>query len=399
MAMSSALSFRTLFALVPVLVLALLIANAVHVLDDSKANLAQFLDAAGFSKVTLATKADEEGQPSATAADWLTEKVEFLEKKLTLGRLGPVGVILLIWTSMTLLITIEQSLNRLFEAPRARGFGRRVVGYWAVVTLVPIVVSAAAYLATSASKALAPVPVLGIVVTVAGWVGNFIVGLIVLALVYQIMPNTTTRFRASLGGALVALPLWLVAKWAFGVYVLKFVGSGSLYATLGLLPLFLFWMNLSWLIFLFGGQLAYVLANLSRMEAAELAGKIIVGPTERLAGLLVVAREYLAGNGAVPVRQIVDQLALPEETVHKILDQLTAMGVLGIAGNVAKPAYVLLRPPEKIVVLEIMKVLPPDDVPLSPGLDPQLAEAISRVRGRTRDALGQYHLADALCQR
>lgn len=77
--------------------------------------------------------------------------------------------------------------------------------------------------------------------------------------------------------------LWLVAKWGFAIYVTKLVGTGNLYGALGLLPLFLIWLNLSWLLFLFGAELANAAANLDTMNLEEQAGRTMLGPSDVLA--------------------------------------------------------------------------------------------------------------------
>ena len=118
MAMSAALSFRTVFAMIPVLVLALLVLKTVGALEDSKRSLRNFLDASGFGQIAAAHQggptADPDTAESATQpvetvnlADRLEEIVTEVEGKLTFERIGPVGGVLFIWTALTLLTTLE----------------------------------------------------------------------------------------------------------------------------------------------------------------------------------------------------------------------------------------------------------------------------------------------------
>ena len=136
MAMSAALSFRTIFNLIPILVLAILVMKSVGVLQDSKDSLRKLLDTAGFSQIRLlddssseaAKLQDQTTLPSDTrnsAADEIMNLVENVENQLTFSRVGPVGIALLIWTSVTLLTTIERSLNRIYEARASRGVFRQ----------------------------------------------------------------------------------------------------------------------------------------------------------------------------------------------------------------------------------------------------------------------------------
>jgi membrane protein len=338
-----------------------------------------------------------------TAADWIMSAVESVQSKLTLGRIGPIGLIVLIWTALTLLTTVEQSLNRIFEAPRSRPFLKRMLLYWSAVTLVPLIIAAAGYAADVAANALHNMPVLHFIVSVAGGVSNFVVGLIALGVIYKVMPNTRTHFRASAGGAFVAMILWVIVGWGFAIYVRKLVGPGNIYGTLGLLPLSLFWLNLVWLIFLFGAQLSFTWANLRRMEAAELARTITVGPVELLAGALVVARHYASGSGPIAFDQIVNNLGLPGQTVHQIMQHLISLGLVYPVEQANEDQtdqkYLLAEPTEKISVLAVTAFLPASDTQMQTQcFDPWVAKRVAQVERRLRSKLGDYTLADVLAE-
>jgi len=413
-AMAAALSFRTIFALVPALVLILVISNAVHVTEGDQRWLLAALDAAGFERILVVEEAsggtagaapEETSQEGAaapddrTAADVIIDVVDRVQEKLTLGRIGPLGVLLLIWTTLTLLTTIEQSLNRVFEAPRSRPFFRRILMYWAAVTLVPIVLLVANYLRDQAAGALENAPVMGPLVAFAGWAGNFIVGVVVLGVVYKLMPNTRVRFRAAASGAVITLALWLLAKSGFQLYRSAFVRTGNvnIYGALGLLPLSLFWLYVSWLVFLFGAQIAHTGANLRRLESAELAQKITVGPADVLAGALAVATPHADGKGPVAFGHIERQLGIPDAIVHKIMDALVALGIVCAVQGDAGDAYVMAKPLDKIPVLEVMEFLPEDNGRARAVVaDPGLRRTVARIKERIGSATGSYTLADVL---
>ena len=80
-----------------------------------------------------------------------------------------------------------------------------------------------------------------------------------LVLLYKLMPNTQVRWRPALWGAFVAAGLAEASKWGFGLYVSQALPYLKLYGAIGLVPLFLFWLYLGWLIILFGLELAYTL--------------------------------------------------------------------------------------------------------------------------------------------
>lgn len=405
MAMSSALSFRTVFALVPVLVLVGLALKTGGALGQAKHRVREFIVERAFSHIVQSGPASTQpasgaaSQPGAVnLADKIEDTITQAEKKLTFGTVGPVGVVVLIWSALTLLTTIERSLNRVFDAPRSRSLGRRLLLYWSAVTLGPIALATAIYLGGKLAEAFASAPGVSWLFGAAGWAGPVLIGILLLAALYKLMPNTHVSFRSAVGGAVVAVPVWLLAKWAFGLYVASLVGRPTVYGALGLLPLFLFWLNLSWLIFLFGAQLAHTAASLSRMQSAELAEGIMLGPWELLAAAVAVAQAYRNALGPTSFRDVREKLNLPSEAVRRILDRLAEEGVICPVDAHPGRAYVLARPAEKIPVLEFLGAGGRRGEPPWQAYHDSVAQALKKLGGLTQDALGTVTLADLIAE-
>ncbi|KPJ54857.1 MAG: hypothetical protein AMS16_04470, partial [Planctomycetes bacterium DG_58] len=374
----------------------------------TKAGIEKLLKAVGLDQIVISERAKtppgqrttpETQQPAKVVklADTIQRLVARVERKLTLGRIGPVGVLLLIWAVLTLLTTMERSLNRIFGARRVRSLGRRVLLYWSVVTLGPLLLVTAGYLGAAATQVLQDIPVVSWVLATVGWVGPIVVEIAFLAAVYKLMPNTHVKFNAAVGGAAVAIPLWLIAKWAFGLYVYNLVGKGSLYGTLGLLPLFLLWLNLSWLLFLFGATLAHTAANLAEMQADEESERFVLTPSVLLAATAAVAGPYLAGSGPVPLEQVAARLRLTSAAAERLLDPLIEMHILSRVDAEDARAYLLARPAEKIPIPELMAVDEPKGAAgVRRRYPTEIAETVARFESHTRDALTGLTLADLL---
>ena len=411
MAMSAALSFRTIFALIPLLVLAFLVLKSVGVLEDGKRGMEQFLEASGFAQIAVMEPLDATATAPSEAAEAETTKVinvakeieatvARVEEKLTFERIGPIGGVLLIWTALTLLTTVERSLNRIFQAPRSRAFGRRVLLYWSAVTLGPVAMVAAAYVGRDLISKFENTPGISWLLVSIGWTGPILVGILALSALYALMPNTTVRYRAALGGAVIAVPLWVVAKWAFALYVQRLVVTGNLYGVLGVVPLFLMWLNLSWLIFLFGAELAHTAANLSTMQQTERAEKIVLGPSDVLAAALAILQPYAADRGLATFDDVVARLRLPSESVRWLIDQLVGRGLVCATDDEHKVRYALVRPPERVPVIEILRLGDPRGGPVGAGsyID-EIARPIAEVQSGPRASLAHVTLADVLQDR
>jgi membrane protein len=407
-AMSAALSFRTIFTMIPAIVLALLILKSVGMLEDSRSSLHEMLAKTGISQIVISEPAaDVDVKGDSTPEDRtlnVAEEIERIvanvESKLTVNRVGPVGVVLLIWTALTLITTLERSLNRIFGASRSRSIPRRMLMYWSVLTLGPLVLMATSYLGGRAVSAFAAAPGASFLLAIFGWMGPILVDILVVAAIYKLLPNTHVKYRAALGGAMISVPIWLVAKWGFAVYIVKLVGGGNLYGALGLLPLFLLWVNLSWLIFLFGAQVSHTAANLERMRRVERADQRTYTPVDLLAGAIAVAVPYGRGQGPVSAELLIDKLNLPIEAIHRLVERLERSGVLCRVdrGDDAEDRYVLAKPPTEIRLLDVVGLdagdLTRDD---GAGYDRNLAASVSAISESCfHPALGKLSLADAL---
>ncbi len=420
--MSAALCYRTLFALIPTLVLAFLVLQSLGVTRDVRQDVHRLLESAGFAEIAITQPASEAATAEANAppatgssdeqgVERLSEKLEELilniQQKLTVGALGPISVLLLIWAAVGLLTAVETSLNRVFEATSSRSHLRRLVLYWSVITLVPIAVAAAFTLAGKLVGMLesnAAVSGLGKVII---YLFPIAISMLLLALVYMLMPNTRVPFRYALLAAVLAVPLWAGAEKLFAIYVQR-VAHNSLYGTLGLIPLFLVWLNVCWLIFLCAAQHAYVAANLALLERRAAASRLVLGAWDVLAAAIAIAKPFQAGAGPVARESLTTSLNVSEVEAQALIDRLCTSNIICPVQG-AEESYVLARPAERIAVRDVLVAASPaaaTAVPSGvaaggpaaaaehPRWSPAIVAAIAVVETRADEVLARLTLAD-----
>ncbi len=404
LAMSSALSFRTIFALVPILVLGFLLLKSVGV--DTKQFLWDFTRESGLSEIVYEPR-EREGEPTdestetsgpgrVSLTDHLESLIEDVEGQLTLGRMGPIGVLLLVWTALTLLTTMERSLNRVFEAPKSRSLGRRILLYWSAVTLGPLVLFTAGYLGRRAMGTGRTVPFISWAIASVGWAGPIVVGVVLLGLLYKVMPNTHVRFRSAISGAVVAAPVWLLARWAFSLYV-QHVGKQSFYGAMGLIPLFLMWLNLSWWIFLFGAALAHSTATVVRGVSAGRLEDRFFGPWDLLGTVVAIARASVMNPGPVHIASASVALGLSEQSTEELLSRLIAAKLVVRVADDEANEYLLAKSPERMLVSEVLQIaaLGGPDTP-SRRCAAEVVRAVSQVRKKSESALQNMTVAEII---
>jgi len=185
---------------------------------------------------------------------------EFVSR--TAGLTGA-GTLFLIVTSILLMATIEKSFNRIWRVSSSRRLTSRLVTYWAVLTLGPMLMGASLALTSylAALPLLAPEVVRGAVQAILLNTTPFFVALIGFALFFLIVPNRRVRIHHALAGALVSAILFEAAKRGFVFYVTQFPTYERLYGALAAVPIFLVWIYVSWVVVLLGASLAAALTT------------------------------------------------------------------------------------------------------------------------------------------
>lgn len=402
MAMASSLSFRTIFAIVPALLLAMLVLKAVGQVDQAKLYLREFLAKGGFTTIQYSIQAQGPATTQTeaeriTVADQIEAMVEKVEQKLSAGGVGSVGVGLLIFAAIGLLVNVEVALNRIYEAPRQRPWLWRFVMYWTLLTLGPIVLSVVVALGYGADKAMESFPLWATLVRWTGWSLAVVTGATLLVMVYAYMPSVSISLRSALVGAIIVVPTWLIAKWAFRLYV-EYVAKKSFYGAMGLVPLFLAWLQLSWYLFLFGAQLAYTVEHLARFQDATRAERIRLGPWDYLAATMAIGRPQMAGEGPVDLRRLSETLNMPGEIIDRLLTPLISHGIVSqVVGEGRHARFLLAKPPEKIEVIEILGLAVPDEQAEAILPETQeISQRVAQVRDRSEDRIRGLSVAAAM---
>lgn len=170
------------------------------------------------------------------------------------------GTLVLILTALLLMVRIEVAFNRIWRVERNRTLINRIVMYWAVLTLAPLLIAAA--VALSASKVFGAG---GLEEAVSpGWarLGMFLLSWMAFTMMFLLVPNRSVRIKHALAGAFLSAVLFELAKAGFVAYVSN-ANYKVIYGALATVPIFLFWLYLVWTVVLFGASLAASLTTFS----------------------------------------------------------------------------------------------------------------------------------------
>ncbi|WP_167331819.1 YihY family inner membrane protein [Herbaspirillum frisingense] len=240
---AGSLTFTTILSLVPVLTIALALFTAFPLFSTFRASLEAYFV--------------ENLMPKGVANTILGYLNQFAAKS---ARISAVGGVVLILTSVLTMSTIESVFNQIWRVKKSRPLVQRVLVYWAIITLGPLLIgvsiSVTSYLSSATGGAVKSLPWLG-----AGFytLVSLMFSTLAYTLLYSTVPNQTVDWRDALAGGLLAGVGLEIAKRLFAVYIMQFPTYTMVYGTVAVLPIFLVWIYMMWMITLFGALLTAAL--------------------------------------------------------------------------------------------------------------------------------------------
>lgn len=302
------LTYTTLFALVPLITIAITVFAALPASKLLMARLHAFLG--------------EQVLPPAVADTVLRYMDRFSTQA---AGLTAAGLAVLVVTAIALMATIERAFNTIWRVRRSRPLGVRVVVYWGALTLGPILLGASVW-ATSYLLAQS----LGVASRVPG-AADVLVALVPFAsiaiaftLLYLLVPNRTVRFRDAVIGGMVAAVLFELMKRGLTFYLARVPTYAAVYGAFAVVPIFLVWLYMSWVVTVLGAVIAAMLP-----EYGLLRGRPDDSAAAMFRDAVTVLRELVVAQ-RVPAKRTPIELArgarVPLDRTEELLERLAAPG-------------------------------------------------------------------------
>lgn len=331
---ASSLTFTTLLSLVPVITVAIALMSAFPVFQGMSGAIEDFI----FDNIV---------PESADVIEKYTE--QFVDNA---ARLTAVGLLFLALTAITLLITIDDAFNDIWRVRRPRPMLQRVLIYWALITVGPLLMggslSLSSWLMSASAGWTKGIPYAQ--VTMIKFSAIALTSM-AMALLYFAMPNRPVRMKDALIGGIFAGAIFELTKQGFGFYITNFPTHKLVYGAFAAVPVFLMWLYFSWLVVLLG---AVVTASLPEWRQQTLQGRLAPGSTfvHALQVLKALWQAQQRGN-VVTVPQLHGNLHIRYERIEIILEAMQRVSWV----NRALPAgWVLTRSPHTIAVADVYRL-------------------------------------------
>ena len=327
------------------------------------------------------------------------ERVLRFVDRTDVSALGVLGLVLLVYTCVSLLGSVEDALNEAWGAKTKRTFLRQVTDYVTLLVITPLLTVAATAVAAAAQSSrvvlfLRDALGLGSVIDfLLHFMPVAVVGLAFFA-VYLILPNVRVRAASAALGAAVAAVAWQAALVLYVRFQVGVSNFNALYSVLSAIPIFLVWTYVSWVVVLVGAQVAASHQNEWTIGQRLRATRADQALRETLALLLAarVARAFVAG---VPWRDRIDTADLVELsplTIEQTLDALVRGGVLARAVTGSEAAYLPARDLDAIRVEDVRAALRKDRdaeevrAGLERHIDPELLRVLHAAEEPARES-------------
>jgi len=350
---------------------------------------------------------------STAAADYIRR---FADKVGTAG-IGVLGGLFLIVTATSLLSMIEKTLNNIWQVKEKRGFWTKFTSFCTLIWLGPVLIAASILIreevASQVQAAVGETPILGAVVQVGMVVGRlllpFVTVWLALLALYKFLPHTRVKFGAAAWGAFLGAVLIQIARPGFRLYVTGAIKYERIYGSLGLVPIFLLWVWLLWLLVLFGAEVAFAVQHIGLLRFQDKlmrVSKLFIDRYLAVRIMLYVAREFWRSGRPMGADRLAEILHMSPEEAADAANRMVKLGLLMPVGE-ERDEFHPARDLSRLKVMDVLSVTDrfrgdsrstaPEDKPYEDRLEHIFSSAIA-AQDRALEQFTFHDLLEA-CER
>ena len=309
---ATALTFYTLFSIVPVLALVFAIAKGFGV-DQSL-------------QVMILKK-------YSTYEEVLGNAFVYANKMLSNtkgGLIAGFGIVLLLWSVLKLLVNIEDIFNQVWEIKKGRTWIRKITDYLTIMLIGPVLFMLSGGLTIAVQTKMGDFFDLGIITVLFVKLLAYSLVAGVFTFIYMALPNTKVKFKSAFAAAVLTTVLFELLGWGYVKFQIGASRLSAIYGGFAALPLFLIWVQYTWYIVLFGAQLAFANQNAEKYELAEDINNLSLRYRRSIALLItnLIAKRFYHGEKSLEANEIAEELDLPNRLARSMINEFVECDVL-----------------------------------------------------------------------
>lgn len=280
-----------------------------------------------------------EFQSQPAVLNWLLDNSRSALQQTRGGYIAGVGMLILLWAVMSLLGRIESSFNHIWQISTPRPWYRKFTDYLTIMLIAPILLilssSITVFIGTEMTDFMQDAPILSFFKPVISFlikISPFFLTWIILTVLFIIMPNTKVKFVPALvsgiiAGTLIQILQWLYLDLQFGIYKLS-----AIYGSFALVPLFIIWIQMNWIMVLIGAELSFAYQNIPRYEFESEALQISHYQKRALYIMVMhlIIRNFSMGERPLDSESIGKYLKIPVRLARELLNELRLAELVSI---------------------------------------------------------------------
>lgn len=372
---ASALTFYSLLSIVPVLAMVFGIAKGFGFEKTLRNQLLQQL------------KGQEDVLERAIAfSDALLETTQG-------GLIAGIGLLFLFWAIIKMISNIEAAFNTIWKVPSGRLFGRKVSDYLSLMLICPLLFVLASALTVFIES---QIRMFAEHITLFGPANPLIFKMLRLlpfaviwflfGFLYVFIPNTRVKTVSAAIGGFLGAAFYQTFQWAYITFQINVAKYNAIYGSFAALPLFLFWLQISWLLVLFGAEIAYAHQHVKTSEFGPDCRSMPIAFRKLLALAIMhtLLKHFSTHDKRWDTPRIALQLETPLRCVQELLDDLVEADLITERPGDRKnpPTYLPARDPEILTVSYILNRLEESgsqDIPFSESPDTRRIHSILKT--------------------
>ena len=269
--------------------------------------------------------------------------------------IGVLGLLLFVYAAVALANTAETIFNRIFDVISHRPIHLRLAIHWSMITLGSGLLAMSLFMSSEVIEWSGTVGVDSGEQQILRQLLSFAASWVLLFLLYALVPNIKVSLQAAATGSLVSALFWELGKYAFQIYIAKAVPYSAIYGSIGLLPLFLLWIYLTWWIVLFGLILTQTLQSFA---GQSLRGLLETGrdsrsfPTDWLLPMLTEIADAFRNGESLGVTELAKRLKISTVDTARAAEALASAEMVNFV-DTPERKICLARPAESIYLKDI----------------------------------------------
>lgn len=323
---ASALTYNTLLAIVPLLAVLFAIARGFGLENIMESELINYFS--GQKDVLL------------KAIIFINKSLEYAQSGVFIG----IGVVMLLYTVINLISSIEDRFNAIWRVKKGRSYYRQFTDYFALILITPVFVICNAGFSIVLNASAENYFLIGLVVTPFMQVISYIVTIMLFTFIYLYIPNTKIKFSSALFAAVVAgiaFQLFQEVYISGQIWISKY---NAIYGSFAALPLLLLWMQLSWFITLIGVELAFAYQNVRKFSFEKEINNISRRYKDfaLLVIISLIIKRFEKGEKPYTADELSENYKIPTRLISNSLYLLQEVGLITetASDEILVPAYV-----------------------------------------------------------